>query len=43
MGLFSSTLEKLGFGQKAEPSKPTSAPALHPRPSHGQPRLKNLL
>ena len=27
MGLFSSILEKLGFGQKAEPSKPTSAPA----------------
>jgi Domain of unknown function (DUF3597) len=27
MGLFSSILKKLGFGQKAEPSKPTSAPA----------------
>jgi hypothetical protein len=26
MGLFSSILEKLGFGQKAEPSKPTPAP-----------------
>ena len=27
MGLFSSILEKLGFGQQAEPSKPTPAPA----------------
>jgi hypothetical protein len=26
MSLFSSILEKLGFGQKAEPSKPTLAP-----------------
>jgi Domain of unknown function (DUF3597) len=26
MGLFSSILEKLGFGQKAEPSKPTAGP-----------------
>jgi hypothetical protein len=26
MGLFSSILEKLGFGQKAEPSKPTPGP-----------------
>ena len=42
MGLFSSILEKLGFGQKAEPSKAPRLPLhLHPRPS--QPRLKNLL
>jgi Domain of unknown function (DUF3597) len=27
MGLFSSILENLGFGQQAEPSKPTPAPA----------------
>jgi hypothetical protein len=27
MGLFSSILEKLGFGQQAEPSKPAPAPA----------------
>ena len=27
MGLFSSILEKLGFGQRAEPSKPTPAPS----------------
>ena len=27
MGLFSSILEKLGFGQQAEPSKPMPAPA----------------
>jgi hypothetical protein len=27
MGLFSSILEKLGFGQRAEPGKPTPAPA----------------
>jgi hypothetical protein len=26
MGLFSSILEKLGFGQRAEPSKPTPTP-----------------
>ena len=33
MGLFSSILEKLGFGQKAEPSKPapTAAPASAPQ------------
>ena len=27
MGLFSSILEKLGFGQRAEPSKPAPAPS----------------
>jgi len=30
MGLFSSILEKLGFGQKAEPGKPAPAPAATP-------------
>lgn len=30
MSLFSSILEKLGFGQRAEPSKPTPAPAPSP-------------
>ena len=40
MGLFSSILEKLGFGQQAEPSKPTPAPT--PIPPRRQPRFKNL-
>ena len=30
MSLFSSILEKLGFGQRAEPSKPTPAPGPSP-------------
>jgi hypothetical protein len=30
MSLFSSILEKLGFGQRAEPSKPTPAPSPSP-------------
>ena len=30
MGLFSSILEKLGFGQRAEPSKPAPAPTPSP-------------
>ena len=31
MGLFSSILEKLGFGQQAEPIKPTPAPSSAPQ------------
>jgi Domain of unknown function (DUF3597) len=31
MGLFSSILEKLGFGQQAEPSKPAPAPTSAPQ------------